>query len=256
MIEGSMLSVPESVRSFRDGVRAHGLSWWVSWVFRYQVLAPLMNLYLRPRKPADLVRLGTYYGGWWVPESMLRPGTIAYCAGAGDDISFDLELHDRGMRVVTIDPTPTALAYANGVAPKSDRFALVPVGLWDTATELRFYYPRDTTTVNYSILNLQRTSEYFTAEVKTLRQLMDDLGDDHIDILKLDIEGAELRVIESLVADGVRPAVLCVEYDQPAPVRDVLRSIRLLQQFGYRLVRIEMWNYIFLDSGRAGDAHR
>jgi FkbM family methyltransferase len=205
-----------------------------------------MNAYLRPSKPTDLVRLGTDYGGWWLPESILRPGAVAYCAGAGDDISFDLALHDRGMRVVTIDPTPRAVSHANAVAPKNDRFVFVPVGLWDTAEELRFYYPRDLTAVNYSVVNLQRTSEYFTAKAKTLRGLMDELGDNHIDVLKLDIEGAEHRVIESFIADGVRPVVVCVEFDQPDPLRSVLRSIRLLQQSGYRLIRIEGWNYTFV----------
>jgi FkbM family methyltransferase len=243
-----MSLVPDGVRTFRRDVRTYGFKWWLSWVIRHQVLARLMNIYLRPSEPADLVRLGTEYGGWWLPEFVLRPGAVAYCAGAGDDISFDLALHDRGMRVVTIDPTPRAVSHANVVAPKSDRFAFVPVGLWDTVTELKFYYPRNLEHVNYSILNLQRTSEYFTAEVKTLRKLMDDLGDNYIDVLKLDIEGAAPRVIESFIADGVRPVVVCVEFDQPVPFRTVLRSTRLLQQSGYRLVHIELWNYTLVSA--------
>jgi FkbM family methyltransferase len=241
-----MLAVPDGVRTFRHDVRVTGLKWSLGWIIRHQVVVPLMNAYLRPRKPADLVRLGTDYGGWWLPEFILRPGAVAYCVGAGEDISFDLALHDRGMRVVTIDPTPRAVSHVKAVAPKSDRFAFVPVGLWDTASELRFYYPRDPATAACSVVNIQHTSEYFTAKVDTLRKLMDDLGDNHIDVLKLDIEGAEHRVIESFIADGVRPVVLCVEYDQPVPIRSVLRSIRLLQQSGYRLLRIEFWNYTFV----------
>jgi hypothetical protein len=132
------------------------------------------------------------------------------------------------------------------VAPDSDRFAFVPVGLWDKAEELRFYYPRDPALAACSVLNLQGSSEYFVAKVDTLRKLMDDFGDSHIDVLKIDIEGAEHRVIESFVAEGIRPTVLCIEYDQPVPFRDVLQSVRLLQQAGYRLVRIEDWNYTFV----------
>lgn len=252
--ERPVLAVPEAVRTFRRDVRRYGLRWWLSWVFRYQALGPLMKAYLRPRGRADLIRLGTYYGGWWLPESVLRPGALAYCAGAGDDISFDLALHDRGMRVLTIDPTPRAASHVNAVAPTSDRFAFVPVGLWDASTELRFYYPRDPDEVNYSVVNLQRTSEYFTAKVNTLRELMDDRGDDHIDVLKLDIEGAEHRVIESFVAGGVRPVVVCVEFDQPTPTRSVLRSIRLLEQAGYRLVHIELWNYTFVSAAQQAPA--
>jgi FkbM family methyltransferase len=240
-------------RTFRRVVRTRGLKWCFSWVIQCEVLPPLINAYLRPSKPADLVRLGTVYGGWWLPEFILRPGAVAYCAGAGDDISFDLALHERGMRVVTIDPTPLAVSHANAVAPKGDRFAFVPVGLWDTAAELRFYYPRNSADRNpadmsCSILNPDGTSEYFTAKVETLRELMDDLGDNHIDVLKLDIEGAAHRVIESFIADGVRPVVVCVEFEHFVPFRTVLRSIRLLEQSGYRLVHIECWNYTFVSA--------
>jgi FkbM family methyltransferase len=243
-----MLLVPDGVRTLRRDVRTYGLKWWLRWLFVQKVVVNLMKAYLRPGKTAGLVRLGTDLCGWWLPEFIIQPGAVAYCAGAGEDISFDLALHDREMRVVTIDPTPRAVSYVNAVAPKSDRFAFVPVGLWDTAAEQRFYYPRDPAIAAWacSIVNLQETSEYFTAKVETLRDVMDDLGDNHIDVLKLDIEGAEHRVIESFIADGLRPVVLCVEFDQPVPLRNVLRSIRLLQQSGYRLLHIEGWNYTFV----------
>ncbi|HEX4392055.1 MAG TPA: hypothetical protein VH084_11015 [Mycobacterium sp.] len=78
-----------------------------------------------PSKPADLVRLGTDLCGWRLPEFILRPGAVAFCVGAGEDISFDLALRDREMRVVTIDPTP--VSYVEAVGPQSDRFAFVPV---------------------------------------------------------------------------------------------------------------------------------
>jgi hypothetical protein len=67
-----MSPLPDSVRTFRRDARTYGLKWWSSWVIRYQVLAPLLKAYLRPSKRADLVRLGTDYGGWWLPEFVLQ----------------------------------------------------------------------------------------------------------------------------------------------------------------------------------------
>ena len=55
-------------------------------------------------------------------------------------------------------------------------------------------------------------------------------------------------IIESFIADGIRPVALCVEFDQPVPLCTVLRSIRLLQQSGYRLLCIEDWNYTFVST--------
>jgi FkbM family methyltransferase len=170
---------------------------------------------------------------------------VAYCAGAGEDITFDLALHQHGCHVTTFDPTPRAIRHAAAHAPNDDRFRFEPVGWWDEETDLRFYAPRDPTHVSHSAVNLQGTHNYFTAHVKPVHKLMSELGDDHVDILKMDIEGAEYRVLDALLADGPRPSVLCVEFDQPQPLRRTLGAIRKLRNANYHLDKIEGGNYTF-----------
>jgi len=212
---------------------------------RSRGLQAALTVYLRPKPPADLVRLGTSYGGWWIPETTLKPGAVAYCAGAGEDISFDLALLERGCKVATFDPTPRARVHVRSVAPDSPAFRFEPTGWWDQETELRFYAPRNPMHVSHSAVNLQGTSDYFTAQVKPVAQLMRELGDQTVDIIKMDIEGAEYRVIDCLVREGPLPTVLCVEFDQPMPVRRTLSAIRSLQRVGYMLNRIDKWNFTF-----------
>ena len=238
----------EGKRYIRE-IRRYGFFWALNFAIRIHLYPPIMAAYLRPHSPEDLVHLGTGYGGWWVPASVLRPGAVAYCAGAGEDISFDTALHDRGLRVVTLDPTPRAVSHVTSVAPESQRFKFLPVGLWDEAGEMRFYVPRDPLSDNYSIVNLQRSSEYVTAKVTSLKALMDDLGDTTIDILKLDIEGSEHRVIKSFLDSGIRPRVVCIEFDQPVRMRTLNGSIQRLKEAGYQLVKIDVWNYTFLSRG-------
>jgi FkbM family methyltransferase len=239
-------SILSEGRRYVTEIRRYGLLWALNFAIRIHVFPPFMSAYLRPRSPEELVHLGTGYGGWWVPVSVLRPGAVAYCAGAGEDISFDTALHDRGFRVITVDPTPRAVAHVTAVSPKSDRYTFVPVGLWDEPGEMRFYVPRDPESDNYSIVNLQRSSEYVTAKVETLRSLMDEFGDAAIDILKLDIEGSEHRVIKSFLDSGIRPRVVCIEFDQPVRMRTLMQSIKNLKASGYQLVKIDVWNYTFL----------
>jgi FkbM family methyltransferase len=205
----------------------------------------LLRQCLQPVPRDDLIRLGSGYGGWWIPSSVLRPGAVAYCAGAGEDITFDLELHQRGMNVSTFDPTPRAIAHVAATAPVDSRFRFEPIGWWDSVDELRFYAPRDEAHVSHSAVNLQGTDSFFTAPVASVRNLMDRLGDEHVDLVKMDIEGAEARVINCLVEEGPRPSALCVEFDQPQPARAVLATVRALQGVGYVLNRIENWNYTF-----------
>jgi FkbM family methyltransferase len=241
-------SILSESKRYISEIRRYGFFWALNFAIRIHVFPPFMTAYLRPRSPEELVRLGSGYGGWWIPASVLRPGAVAYCAGAGEDISFDTELHDRGLRVVTIDPTPRAVSHVTKAAPQSERFAFVPVGLWDEAGEMRFYAPRDPQTDNYSIVNLQRSSEYVTARVTPLQALMEELGDTSIDILKLDIEGSEHRVIKSFVESGIRPRVVCIEFDQPVRMRTLNESIQRLKKAGYQLAKIEVWNYTFLST--------
>jgi hypothetical protein len=75
---------------------------------------------------------------------------------------------------------------------------------------------------------------------------MSELGDDHVDLIKMDIEGAEHVVLGSLLSEGPLPDVLCVEFDQPQSAINVVCAVKRLQVAGYSLAKVEGWNYTFL----------
>jgi hypothetical protein len=68
-------------------------------------------------------------------------------------------------------------------------------------------------------------------------------GHDHVDLLKVDIEGAESAVLPRLVRDGPHPQVVCFEYDQPQSSLALLRLLRAFRGAGYELVHRERWNF-------------
>jgi FkbM family methyltransferase len=199
---------------------------------------------LRPVRPPGMVRFGSFYGGWWIDE--VDPGRgAAICVGAGTDVTFDLELQRLGYDVHTVDPTPAAVAHVARHAPS---LHLVPVGVWTSTGELEF--ARDTVW-NESWM-IGATAPAGTAvdqverfPVSSVKDLVASLGDPPVAVLKLDIEGAEHAVLRSMVADGVRPHCLCVEFDDHT-IRKVLASTRLLRRHGYDLWQIEGLNYIFV----------
>ena len=213
-------------------------------VSRLRYLA--FGAYVRPRPSAELIRLGTSYGGWVVPKRVLRPGTLCYCFGVGEDISFDLALVDQfGCEVFAFDPTPRSAAYVRSLEPLDSRFHFVPVGVWKEPGELKFYEPKDASHVSHSIVNLQRTDGYFIALVDTVPALMAERTHTRLGILKLDVEGAEHAALEPLLAAATDIDVICVEFDQPSSVLAVLRTTRALRKAGYTLVARERWDCTF-----------
>ncbi len=199
-------------------------------------------------------RLGSKYGGWIVPAKLLDGDSICYLAGAGLDISFDEALaRTYGCKACVLDPTPAAADFVwhRIEAIKAEepavaaRLNFIAVGIWDTDTELKFYKPKDDTHISHSLVNLQGTSDYIMVPVRTLRTHMQQFGHHRIDLLKLDIEGAEYAVIQNLLENAIDVRCICVEFDEYHSPQDarflqrIQQTINALVSAGYSVVAVE-----------------
>jgi FkbM family methyltransferase len=201
----------------------------------------------------DLLRIGSKYGGWTVPADLINASSICYCVGCGEDISFDLGLIDRfGSDVYGFDPTPKAITYVEKATEGMSQYHFHRYGLWENSDRLHFYVPRNSNHVSHSILNLQNTSESIILDVKRLSTVMTELGHDNVDLLKIDIEGAEYKVIESVIEDNLDVTIICVEFDEwfnpldSAYKKRIKNSIDRLVSSGYSIVNSEgNGNYTF-----------
>ena len=223
---------------------------------------------------APLIRLGTDYGGWWLPETGLGADDVVVSAGAGEDISFDVEVAKRfSCRIVVLDPTPRAIAHfeatkaavaAGAPAPINNasaefydadsktlgRIAFRPWGLWRENETLKFHAPANAGSVSHSAVNLQNMDDGFDAECVSLDELMRREDIENISVLKMDIEGAEFAVLDRLVDSSLRPKVLLVEFHPGDSDADrvgkaqTLATLRKLHDVGYRLVRYRGWDYV------------
>ena len=216
---------------------------------------------------ARLEWVGSRTHGYYVPDGLLEPGSVCYAVGAGEDISFDTEVAERhGCRVVVIDPTPEGRAHfrlvqqriaageplstTNGepfryrIAP--ERLGLLKflqIGVWDRAATMRFYEPTRADYPSHSVAMFQESGRYLELPVDRLSRLMGSQGHDRIDLLKLEIEGAEYRVLETIVEDRLDVRAILVEYDEVwhcegkgrAHLFRIRDSTRRLLRAGYRL---------------------
>lgn len=196
-----------------------------------------------------LEELGEGYGGWFVPTDMIQSDWVIYSFGIGEDITFDADMMERfDCTIYGFDPTPRAIAYAQTQHETYPSFKFYPYGVWSEDTDMKFYNPRKAHFASYSILNLRHQEAFIMAKVKTIKTLMQELGHHHVDLIKMDVEGAEQMVIPNLIADKIQTKVLCIEYDQPVETFSRLawqcftQSIlltRRLKQAGYHLVCVE-----------------
>jgi FkbM family methyltransferase len=207
----------------------------------------VLKILARPAHATPTTRLGSHYGGWWIPQGVLDQSSICYLAGVGEDASFDVALSRHlNCKVWAMDPTPRSIEFSRSLPPEQIEF--LPVGLWDEDQKIKLYGPRNESHVSHSALNIQATERFIEAEVRTVATLMRQLGHDHLDLLKLDIEGAEMRVIDNMFADEIHPKVLCVEFDEPEGPLRTMKKIGRICNHGYQIAHVEKRNYTFVHS--------
>jgi len=158
-------------------------------------------------------RLGTGYGGAVISPAGLDRQSVVYSAGVGEDISFDLALIQRyGVTVHAFDPTPRSIEWVRAQRLPAE-FVMHEYGLAARDGLLEFTPPRNPRHVSHTILAAaDRGHAPIRVPVRSLPSIMAELGHDHIDLLKLDIEGAEFEVLEQLLVHGLDVRQIAVEF--------------------------------------------
>lgn len=198
---------------------------------------PRFNVCERP----DVELIGTAYGAWAIPTSLLGADSVCYLAGLGEDASFDLKLIERfGCTAYSFDPVPEANVYAASVTAREPRFDFRPVGLWSADTTLRFYDHTQPGYVSRSATNMHQTGTFTEAHVRSLDSLMGELGHDHIDLLKLSVEGSEYEILGDVLAKSIPVGILCVEFAQPAPTPPIVETVKRLETAGFELLSLRL----------------
>jgi FkbM family methyltransferase len=190
--------------------------------------------------------LGRGDGTWVVPANLIQKDAVCYCVGVGDDATFDMALADRGARVFSFDPTPRAIRYMQNLDFNHERITFMPLGIWNENKKLKFFAPMNRDHVNLSVRDIHGTGEYFEVDCRRLRDVMGEFGHDHLDLLKLDIEGAWFEVLQDVVKERIPVSILCVEFDSPTSLVKSLRIIRELKKIGLQLVHQDRDNFLFL----------
>lgn len=230
-------------------------------------------------------RFGTKYGGFTYPSDLpgLNKNSVIWCVGVGEDISHDVQVAKvTGAYIYLFDPTPRALEHIRTVKrvlgfPKEalpspnkrngggdatyfsnirknqvspSKLIALDFGIGPTNGLVKFYKPTNPEYVSHSISSVGRSKEHIIVEMKTLGEAMKCLNQDHIDLLKIDIEGAECDVLDEMLRmPNVRPQYLSVDFDLARVNNNGAEKCKLmckrLGDCGYEIIHFDNWDVSF-----------
>ena len=186
------------------------------------------------------------FDDWEIATGELDANSIVYSLGVGDDINFDLAMIQQfGCHVYAFNPMPTSATYVtNKQPPPAFEFHQWAIAAQDGTLTL---YPRvkkdGTLSEMMFTLAPEAASREHGVEVPaySIASLMMKLGHKHVDVLKMDIEGAEYEVLEGLLDAQNKPRQLLVEFHHRIPgigIQKTADIISRLQQAGYRIFAV------------------
>jgi len=186
---------------------------------------------------------GNQYGGFYVASDFIGPESVVYSFGIGKDVSFDLKLIKRfGCPVYGFDPTPASVQWVKQQQLPPE-FHFYEYGLAkDTGTTL-FYLPLNPEHVSGSMVNQSNVNANVNVEVemKSLQDVMGMLHHNKIDVLKMDIEGAEYDVLKAMLDHKIYPGQLLIEFHDrlmPDGANCSRMAVERLKQHGYQLFAV------------------
>ncbi len=222
-------------------------------------------------------KLGTNYGGWYVPINMnLNEKSIVYSGGVGEDMSFDLLLQCKyNCHILLIDPTNKAIKHFNEVKqyyrnkqvftggiqndyysciqwlhPNFDKLKYINMGLWKKREELKFYKQSNENYVSQSLVENMFGQNYDVVPVDNIKNIMEQQCHSHIDLLKLDIEGAEIEVVNQMLDDKIYPTYVLIEFDLLLKNKDTGNTTkqlieRMITRENYKILKDDQLNITF-----------
>lgn len=185
---------------------------------------------------------GNNYGGFYVSPKFINEHSIIYSFGIGEDISFDEALiKEYKCTIFGFDPTPKSIKWIKErVQVTPSRFNFYEYGIANESGTVDFFLPKNTDHVSGSFVTQNNVSarQIIKVEMKSLVDIVKLLGHKRIDVLKMDIEGAEYQVLEGILKTPVEISQVLVEFHDRF-FKDgrskTINAIELLNAHGYEI---------------------
>jgi len=188
----------------------------------------------------------TMYGGWEFCPDFIADDSIIYSLGVGNDIEFDVLLIQNFQSLVhAFDPTPYAMEWIdNQILPNNFKFH--PWAVSGKNGILRMYQRVNRKGQQSRVMWTAVTDQLddvdaIEAEKYSLQTIMDKLGNKKIDLLKMDVEGSEYEIIDTILDMKFKPSQLLVEFHHRFSgigLKKTVNAISNLREVGYKIFAV------------------
>lgn len=189
---------------------------------------------------------------WAVPAGSLSADSFIVSAGVGHSITFEQDIIARfGARIVLLDPSPTGVTTIERLADRRN-IEFLPLGLAAVSGELQFGLPDRAEEGSF---RKGSAEDGVSFGCTSLSDIMRKHGRTRIDLLKIDVEGFEYEIIQSIFDDRLSVEQICVEIHHnreisiDQTIADAARLILRLARAGYRVVYNKNMDFTFVKTG-------
>ena len=183
------------------------------------------------------------YGVFFVNDESLTKNSNVYSFGIGEDISFDNAIINKhSCRVYGFDPAPKSITWIKNQQISSN-FVFFEFGIGSKNEFVEFYLPKNPNHVSGSIVtqnNVNKTTK-ISVELKNLETIMEELGHQCIDVLKMDIEGAEYEVIDNVLKSNCKIKQVLIEFHHRFIDNGAIKTrgaIKKMSDHGYKVFAV------------------
>lgn len=214
----------------------------------FRTLKELFILPLSTKAPTVLLGKSDQ---WAIVGSALNANSFIVSAGVGHSISFEEAIIQKfDATIVLLDPSPTGV---NTIKNKKDirNIDFRAMGLAKQGGDISFGLPDSSE--EGSFRKAVDGGDCLTFKCTSLAELMKEHGKNRIDLLKIDVEGFEYEIIESVFENDIDIDQICVEIHHDKVIStdktvfDAASIILKLFRRGYRIVYNKNMDFTFVN---------
>ncbi len=185
---------------------------------------------------------GNEYGGFYLCPDYIHSQSICYSFGIGEDISFDQAIiENHNCLVYGFDPTPKAILWVKDQTKTvPSKFIFYEYGIGDKTGPKDFFLPQNIEHVSGSYVLQKNVNprRKVKVELKSLTDIVKELGHKKIDVQKIDIEGAEYEVLGGILESSIFIDQILIEFHDrffEDGRQKTIRAVEKLKEHGYEI---------------------